>query len=124
MEYYPLFLVHPLHRVRGGRPAFLCVVNLRKGKGNFELGGFFDEYFTFSERMERCAVANEDTFAWFPVEQCIFVASFGKKSEEKLAAAMLKNRVTIDELREMNFEGNPKFIERLERLLKKEGEKE
>ncbi len=117
MGYYPLFLVHPLHRVRAGRPAFLCVVNLRKRKGHFELGGFFDEYFTFSERLERCSVSNEDTFAWFPVEQCIFVASFGSKSDEKLAAAMQKNKITIDELKEMNFEGHPNFIERLEELL-------
>ena len=123
MEYYPLFLVHPLHRVRGGRPAFLCVVSLRKRKGNFELGGFFDEYFTLAERIERCAVSNEDTFVWFPVEQCIFVASFGKKSDEKLAAEMLVGKISIDELKEMNFEGHPRFIERLTRLLNKGVEK-
>jgi hypothetical protein len=93
------------------------VVDLRKRKDTFELGGFFDEYFTFSERLERCAVSNEDTFAWFPVEKCIFVASFGSESEEKLAAAMRKNKIAIDELKEMNFEGHPKFIERLQKLL-------
>jgi hypothetical protein len=97
------------------------VVDLRKKKGKAEVGGFFDEYFTLSERLERCAVANEDTFAWFPVEQCIFVASFGRKSEEMLAPEMLKNRITIDELKAMNFEGHPKFIERIEKLLRSGG---
>lgn len=117
MEFYPLFLVHPLHRVRGGRPAFLCVVDLRKQKGVFELGGFFDEYFTFSERLERCAVSNEDTFVWFPVEKCIFVATFGDESEKRLSAVMRGNKITVDELKEMNFEGHPTFIERLKKLL-------
>lgn len=119
MEFYPLFLVHPLHRVRGGRPAFLCVVSLREHREVFELGGFFDEYFTFSERKERCAVSNEETFVWFPVEKCIFVSSFGKESEEKLAAVMQENKISIDKLKEMNFEGHPKFIERIEQLFHK-----
>ena len=82
------------------------------------MGGIFDEHFTLEERVDKCLEAKEESIEWFSINNCMLVIDFGDMSDAILASKMKEKRISLDELKTMQFtDPLPEFITRMQNLL-------